>query len=148
MNAVVDSSIKLVENLIEKSTNNLVLKYGGNLPLIQGSFQRLEQVLVNLIQNACHSLNSKEKELFISTEYNSSLKMVVVTIKDEGSGMDEEIRKKIFDPFFTTKKSEGGTGLGLSVSSKIINDHGGYIKFSSKYGTGTTAKIFLPINII
>jgi len=60
--------------------------------------------------------------------------------------MDPDTRKKITDPFFTTKRRQGGTGLGLSVSSKIIENHGGSLSFKSKPGMGTEAIIMLPVN--
>ena len=70
---------------------------------------------------------------------------VVLTIEDNGKGLDEEARLRIFEPFFTTKDSDKGTGLGLSVSFMIIENFGGKIEAISKPGEGTTMTVFLPL---
>lgn len=73
--------------------------------------------------------------------------MVKIIISDDGSGISDEHKSKIFDPFFTTKAVDEGTGLGLSVSYGIIENHGGEIKVRSKVGEGTSFEICLPIKV-
>jgi signal transduction histidine kinase len=70
---------------------------------------------------------------------------VVIKIRDQGTGIPEEIRGRILDPFFTTKHKAGGTGLGLSICYAIINDHKGTIDFASEIGAGTTVTVTLPV---
>ncbi|MBW2641883.1 MAG: HAMP domain-containing histidine kinase [Deltaproteobacteria bacterium] len=71
---------------------------------------------------------------------------IVVKVKDEGVGIPSESLAQITDPFFTTKHDSGGVGLGLSISSRIVEEHGGRMTFVSEIGKGTTAEIILPVN--
>ena len=130
--------------LTKKTTGNLIVSLGKNLPNIYGNFQNLEQVVINLIQNSCHALTSKDKSITISTTLDKLGNFIVMKVADEGSGIDEKNMKYIKEPFFTTKRSSGGVGLGLSVSQKIIEEHDGVLNFSSIPGSGTTAKVMLP----
>lgn len=145
VNLVVKSAITLTSNLIKKSTRNFSVTYGEHLPLLTGNFQRIEQVIINLIQNSCQALPDEKKGVFITTGLDKQSAEVIIKIKDEGIGMAPDTRKKITDPFFTTKRDQGGTGLGLSVSSKIISNHGGSLYFISAQGSGTEAIVKLPV---
>lgn len=145
INLVVRSAITLTSNLIKKSTRNFTVKYGEDLPHITGNFQRLEQVVINLVQNSCQALADESKSVSVTTELNRNSTDIMIKVKDEGVGMPPEIQDKITDPFFTTKRDIGGTGLGLSVSSKIIESHGGYLYFKSHPNEGTEAIILLPV---
>jgi polar amino acid transport system substrate-binding protein len=144
VNAVVASSVSLISNVIKGATDHFTVRYGDDLPLIRGSFQRLEQVIINLIQNACQALPDKKKGLFITTGRDSAGAGVVIVIRDEGSGIHPEDLPRIREPLFTTKQDSGGLGLGLSISSKIIEEHRGDLRFTSEPGVGTTITIVLP----
>ena len=72
--------------------------------------------------------------------------MIIVRVKDEGAGIPPEKLSQITDPFFTTKHDSGGVGLGLSISLKIVEEHGGTMHFTSEVGSGTTAEIILPVH--
>ncbi|HUU28928.1 MAG TPA: PAS domain S-box protein [archaeon] len=146
INAVLKSALTILSNLLKKSTKNLKVIYADNLPTVRGNFQQIEQVLINLIQNACQALTDPMQEILISTSFNKKNKNVVIKIKDEGVGIPEDKLKYILDPFFTTKRDSGGTGLGLSISAGIIQDHGGRLEFSSKPGKGTTVLVSLPVS--
>jgi signal transduction histidine kinase len=101
----------------------------------------LEQVVINIVKNACQALPSVDKAVTIST---SSLEnTVVITVADEGKGMDEELVKNIFTPFYTTKGKEG-TGLGLPICNNIVKNHGGRIEVKSKVGEGTVVSVVIP----
>ena len=71
--------------------------------------------------------------------------MALIEVQDEGRGIRDEHLAHITDPFFTTRRESGGTGLGLSVSSRIVKEHGGRLDFSSVLGRGTTIGLFLPV---
>ncbi len=147
INSLVQYSINVIENQIKQSTNKFYKDFDKNIPMIKGQYQHLEQVIINLIQNACQALIDEKNGLYISTSFNKKTGNVIITVKDEGEGMDPETKKRIFDPFFTTKRDKGGTGLGLSISSSIIKDHQGTLEFETVLNKGTTAKIIIPINM-
>jgi len=145
INNVINSSITLLENSIKKATDKFEINLAEDIPNTIANFQYLEQIVINLIQNSCQALPDKSKGIFVSTMFDEEEETIVITIRDEGSGIKEEDLQHITDPFFTTKRDTGGTGLGLSISSKIIKDLGGRIEFTSAVNKGTTAKIILPI---
>lgn len=144
MESVVKSAISLTGNMIQKSTRHFKAVYEKDLPNVMGNFQNLEQVIINLVQNACQALDNHWNGIFITVTYDRSKREIVLTVKDEGIGIPDKDLKYIAEPFFTTKRSSGGTGLGLYMSSKIISDHGGTIHFSSTPGEGTTVEVRLP----
>jgi len=145
INKVIRSSIYLTQNLIKKSTQNFSAEMAENLPCIYGNFQRLERVIINLIQNACQALTADTQMISISTIFDKSSSRIVIKVKDEGVGIEQEDLKYVTDPFFTTKRDTGGVGLGLSISLQIIQEHGGTINFDSIPGQCTTASIYLPV---
>ena len=145
LNFVVKSAVALASNYIRKATKNFGVELAENIPKVLGNFQRLEQVILNLLQNACQALRNRDEAVLIKVSHNRNKKRVEVSIRDEGEGIPPENLSRIKDPFFTTKRIKDGTGLGLSISSTIIKDHHGTLKFTSKPGNGTTAKIALPV---
>lgn len=144
VNKIVDMAITITSNLIKKSTDTFIIKYAKEFPKIKGSSLQLEQVVVNLITNACQSLNKKSQAIKVSTSVNKNSTMEI-RVEDEGAGIREKDLKHIMDPFFTTKRDSGGTGLGLSISYNIIKNHGGELSLQSEIGKGTTATVLLPI---
>ena len=146
INSVTEAAILIVGNLIKKSTDHFSCEYGSNLPEIRGNVQQLEQVVINLITNACHALQDREKGLFISTSYDNDSDSITIRVHDEGIGISPENLRHIMDPFFTTNRASGGTGLGLPISYNIIKAHGGDLNFSSELGKGTTVILTLPIH--
>ncbi|OGV50598.1 MAG: hypothetical protein A2X49_12430 [Lentisphaerae bacterium GWF2_52_8] len=144
INKAVKSSLAILANFIKLSTDNFSVSYGKSLPHIRGDIRRIEQVIINLVQNACEALPSKKAALSVRTCFEKDSGMVAVLVEDEGKGMEEEELKHVFDPFFTTKRDKGGTGLGLSVSQTIVEEHHGILQFSSDPGYGTLARVSLP----
>jgi C4-dicarboxylate-specific signal transduction histidine kinase len=145
VNAVLKSAVTLLSNMIMKSTNHFSIEYGKNLPILRGNFQRFEQVMINLIQNACQALSDTRRGIFTSTSYDEKRRSIVVKVEDQGTGMGPEILSHITDPFYTTKSDSGCVGLGLSISSRIVKEHGGTLTFASEPGKGTKAEIVLPL---
>ena len=131
--------------MIKNSTDNFNIHEEPDLPLIKGVPQRLEQVVINLISNACHSLTDKRQYITLRSGLNKEKNHVYILVEDQGIGIDEKDLQYIFDPFFTTKRDSGGTGLGLSISYNIVKNHGGDLIFESKPGEGTKATIILPV---
>lgn len=144
INDVVKTVLSLVNNLLSKSTKHFSVTFGKNLPLIRANFQQLEQVIINLVQNACEALPDPEKKIKLSTFFDEKTSSIVIRLEDEGLGIPDDKLDHITDPFFTTKRSIGGTGLGLSIISTIIRDHGGTMSFTSEPGRGTTVIVRFP----
>jgi signal transduction histidine kinase len=146
-NLVIESSLRLVHNQV-KRTANINLDLAEKIPTIKGNVQKLEQVMVNIMINASHAIEQKNKgemgNIYIKTFLYSNNKLYV-QIKDDGTGMTNDVKKRIFDPFFTTKKARQGTGLGLSIAYGIIEEHGGTIIVDSWPGEGSEFKIVLPL---
>jgi signal transduction histidine kinase/ligand-binding sensor domain-containing protein len=145
INKVIEAAINLTRNLLKNATNRFSFKLKDDLPDVYGNFQRLEQVLINLIQNACQALSEKSQGIFISTNYDEQTQRVVIKVKDEGVGIDTQTVKYITDPFFTTKRDSGCIGLGLAISYQVVQEHGGNIDFESVPGQGTTVSVYLPV---
>lgn len=131
--------------------------YDPSLPPVSGNFDQLIQVFLNLVKNAAEAVPEDGGEIRISTGFRRGLRLalpgnagqgghihlpLMVVIADNGSGIPEDIARHLFDPFVTTKS--GGSGLGLALVAKIINDHGGLVEFDSD-DTGTVFRVFLPV---
>jgi PAS domain S-box-containing protein len=145
MNEVVAAAAGLVQNLIKKSTHHFETNLFDNPPKFKGNKQRIEQVVINLIVNSCQALPDKLKKIMISTGFDNHTGKVYLEVCDEGTGIDPEFIQRIKDPFFTTKRNSGGCGLGLAISDKIIQSHNGILSFNSESGTGTIARLEIPV---
>jgi PAS domain S-box-containing protein len=143
-NDVIRSAQILLENMTKESTRCFVLDLDESLPRLRGSFQRLEQVVINLIQNACQALDCNSKGVFVSTSYDATSDKVVIICRDQGVGIPKQHLDHVTDPFFTTKRDSGGTGLGLSISSAIVQELEGTMEISSEPGLGTTVTLRFP----
>ena len=145
MNDVVTSSLRLLGSHIRKATTHFSTVLAPNLPNVHANQGRLEQVLVNLVINACQALDGAECAIVIETGRTPT--HVFVRVTDEGRGIPRDALHKIKDPFFTTKRATGGSGLGLAVSDRIAQEHGGELTFESEPGVGTTATLSIPIPV-
>ncbi|MCK9377331.1 MAG: ATP-binding protein [Syntrophobacterales bacterium] len=139
---IVQRSLGLVANQLKISKVKHYVTIADPVPLVSVDAPQIQQVLVNLFVNAIQAMDHGG-ELFIDASYDQDRDMVVLTVRDTGTGIKKEILPNIFDPFFTTKSTKG-TGLGLSVSYGIIQQHHGEITVESEEGQGTTFTIKLP----
>lgn len=137
----IDTTLNILYNKI-KHKAEIVKDYEQNLPYIEGYGGQLNQVFMNILDNACYAIEEKGT---ITIRIHKQDENVIVQFEDTGCGMTEEQTHKIFDPFFTTKPVGEGTGLGLSISYKVIQRHQGTISVSSEVGKGTCFTICLPI---
>jgi len=142
LNQVAEAACRLVENALKKATAHFSLQLAANLPLVTGNPQRIEQVVVNLLLNACQALQNSEQAIFLRTQAAGD--EVVLEVEDQGCGIAEEALPQLTDPFYTTRREAGGTGLGLSVSAGIVREHNGRLEFSSSPGAGTRVRLSLP----
>lgn len=136
-----DSTLNVVWNELKYKAK--VIKEYGDLPLIECFPYQLNQVFMNLLINAAHSIENTG-EITIRTGYDTA--HVWVEVEDTGKGIAPEHLDRIFEPFFTTKPVGKGTGLGLSLSYGIVNKHGGHIEVKSTVGKGSLFRVLLPNN--
>lgn len=149
INEVIDESLQLLRiSFKDKSID--VRKSFADLPPILMDRDQVRGVLDNLLLNAVYA-TSADGKITIATdkEYLDETAYVTVKITDTGAGIAEDIRSTIFEPFFTTKPvgPDHGIGLGLSISRKIMEEHGGRIRVESKIGEGATFSLFFPYPI-
>ena len=123
----------------------IVKNYSEDLPKIEAYGRQLNQVFMNILDNAIYAIKEKGT-ITISSYVNPDKETVSIEIEDTGVGIKEEDIKKVFDPFWTTKPVGQGTGLGMSIAYKVIASHHGYADVSSKLNVGTKFRIVLPIN--
>jgi signal transduction histidine kinase len=113
----------------------------GELPRMPCAPSQINQVLLNLLNNAAQAMDGCGR---ILVKTWADAEALFISVQDSGKGMPPEVQARIFDPFFTTKPVGQGTGLGLSICFKIIQDHGGSIRVASEPGRGTRFLIRLP----
>jgi PAS domain S-box-containing protein len=138
--SLVDDVMSLVQSDIEERGIVIVRESDGPIELYVDP-GRIKEAFLNILTNAIHAVESNGT---ISIRTYREDTAAVIEIMDTGKGIDDETMPFIFDPFFTTKKI--GTGLGLSITHRIIEEHKGRIEVKSAPGTGTTFKLFIPVN--
>ncbi len=146
LDKVLHSAYSILQHQIQKRTDRCDLYLPEALPTIRGNAQQLEQVFINLLLNALQSLPDRASRVWMSAEPTPDTNQVRVSVVDQGNGIKDEDLEHIFDPFFTTRPDQGGSGLGLSISRKIIQNHGGSIDISSHSGVGTEVTVCLPVS--
>ena len=145
LNTIIEASTRLVYNEVHKQAE-IILKLNEDIPVITGNSQKIEQVLVNLIVNAGHAIPEGKKGI-ITIKTLITDKNIIIEVRDNGKGMNENTLNQIFNPFFTTKRAQGGTGLGLPIAFRIIEEHQGTLTVKSKSGEGTLFTIRLPLSL-
>ena len=151
---VLEEILILEKGTLEMKEGAFVQVYDPSIPTIKANKDELKQVFLNLVKNAVEA-SPKGGRVRISTQYNTDYTFrkkqdtlsphnIVVKITDYGLGMTNATMKKLFTPFFTTKKR--GSGLGMAVSLKIVENHHGKIKVTSEENIGTVIQVFLPVN--
>jgi PAS domain S-box-containing protein len=143
INDVVEEAIALIGRDIERQSSSLTRCLDRELPLILGDRVQLQQVLINLVTNGLQSMSSVNgnRELIIQSRLDPEGN-VVVAVKDSGAGIQEANLPRLFEPFFTTRSS--GMGMGLAISSSIVEAHGGQIWASNNPEGGATFSFSLP----
>lgn len=156
----IDSTLLLMGNKLYTHSQKLpiqVVKEYGNLPLAECYASQLNQVFMNILNNATEAIEEiVEKRLLEESSFSPQIRIrtelsesgdIVIRIADNGIGMTEKVKQQIFDPFFTTKSVGKGSGLGLSVSYQIVVEkHGGILQCTSQLGKGTEFLIQLPMH--
>jgi len=144
VNLLLDQTRSFLENEASFRGIAFITDYQKNLPRIESDASQLQQVFLNIFDNAIDAID-KNGSITICTRAGTDNNEVEIAISDTGKGIPRETLEKIFDPFFTTKKVGEGTGLGLTISYSIIEKLGGHINVTSEEGKGTTFHIALPV---
>lgn len=139
----IETTLNILYNKI-KGKIEIVKEYDENLPTVEGFGGQLNQVFMNILDNSCYAIKDTGT-IYIRLQKNEN--DVIIEFEDTGSGMNKEQQEKIFEPFFTTKPVGEGTGLGMSISYKVIQQHKGSISVESTEGKGTKFRIKLPIKM-
>jgi len=165
LKGILEETLELVEYELKKAKVQVRREYDGGIPFVLGDREKLKQVFLNIITNACHAIEGggellvrtalPGKGVFPEAGTESGWRtceageartetLVVAQVEDRGPGIPAEVLEKIFEPFFSTKDEGKGTGLGLYISRNIILEHQGKIEARSRVGRGTLFSIFLP----
>ena len=158
INALLDQNVRLAFHSVRASDSDFMLDIKQELDENVGEIEVVPQdvgrVFLNMVTNACHAVDDRRKAEeaagndFVPTLTVATKRLddrVEVRIRDNGSGIPEDVIGKIFNPFFTTKPTDQGTGLGLALSSDIVREHGGEIRVESELGSHTEMIVDLPL---
>jgi PAS domain S-box-containing protein len=144
INKPIEEAIELASVALRKSGVAITKALAVDLPLCNADPHMIEQVILNLITNASEAMKNFEAEKRITISSSAENGLIRVTVADSGPGVPEAEQGKIFDPFFTTKN--GSTGIGLSLSHRIITDHGGTLRVSTSKWGGAEFMIEIPLD--
>ncbi|MCP4575365.1 MAG: PAS domain-containing protein [Deltaproteobacteria bacterium] len=146
---VIEDALILVQRQAEIEDISFYKKYAQDLPPVWGNANSLQQVIINLVKNACDAMIQGGR-IAISTrvlDTNNEEPVIRISISDTGPGIPHALLEKLFDPFFTTKAGGKGTGLGLAVSKRIVEEQGGRLTCENrKEQSGAVFRILLPIS--
>ncbi len=143
INEIVTSIAELMQSKASDQKSLLSTNIDNTLKKIEVDPVGIYRCVLNLVSNALDACSKEGGDIDIATSFTNK-KNILIEVKDQGIGMDEETRQLIFKPFFS-KKGAKGTGLGLAVTNKIIQEHKGTIEIDSQLGKGSTFRIILPI---
>jgi PAS domain S-box-containing protein len=159
LSMVIDGAFSILGEQLRLHQIEVVREIPDDIPDIRGEPNQIEQVLVNLIQNARDAMDELgekhqldggvpdgwKKVLTIRVGTTPDGKTAFIEVSDTGGGMSPEVQSRLFEPFFTTKETGHGTGLGLSISASIMQSHQGEIQAKTKEGVGSTFRMILPV---
>ncbi len=144
LNEAVRASVRLLHAQLKRFRIEQDLE--PDLPVLRGNLTQLEQVVVNVLENAAQALDQGPRgTIRIRTRSEDGGGKVRLSIEDNGSGISPDVKDRIFDPFFTTKQRSGGSGLGLAITYGIVEQHQGQIEVDTQLGVGTAFHVLLPV---
>jgi two-component system NtrC family sensor kinase len=144
VNGVIERALRLVQHQLELGNIHLQLELATNLAPALCDAPQMEQVMLALIQNAIDAM-PKGGNLWLATRTSTLNPEIEIEVRDDGTGIPQDILPQIFEPFLTTKESGHGVGLGLAISRSIIEQHNGRIEVQSEAGKGTRFSLTLPV---
>lgn len=144
LNSVIESAYRLSEGHWEQYTSNVNLRLAPQLPAILGDFDKLRQVVLNLVENSCQAITTPTAAVRVFSRLDSTDGAVVLEVEDEGPGISAQLLPRVTDPFVTTRQSSGGTGLGLHIVATIVREHRAQMTIHSTVGQGTRISLRFP----
>ena len=141
---VIHNAVQVMEPVIKRYTRRFQNEIAPRNVLISGQGSKIEQVVMNLVLNACEALRDMDHGIALRWAGEAETAWVGFQVSDEGGGISEELLPRVMEPFFSTKRDRGGTGLGLSVCRSIVEDYKGVIQIDSKPGVGTSVTVLFP----
>ena len=145
VNELMENTLLLREHNFTVNNIKIVRNYAKDIPSTHGDENQLQQVFLNLINNAFDAMHGANRGGILEVRTYASGGNIIVEVIDDGPGVPEALREKIFDPFFTTKEVGQGTGLGMSLSYGIIKEHGGKVSLDSAYCHGAKFVVEIPL---
>lgn len=145
LHAAIGNVTTLLRPQMIKATDSFEIERKCKELYVKGIQQKIEQAILNIIQNACEALTSRKQSIKLETSTDAKSKLAIIKVIDNGVGIKPQHLNCVTNLFFTTKQKAGGIGLGLSTALSILKDHKGNLNFTSKPGKGTTVKITLPL---
>ncbi len=146
LNSAVEGALPLISARTKTQNVELAQELGAELPKIKADKTQLQQIVVNLANNAVDAMQNGGTLTIATSLFAKRPGYVAIQVRDTGAGIPKEIQNRIFEPFFTTKEVGKGTGLGLSLVYEIVNKHAGTIELESEEGKGATFTVFLPVH--
>jgi two-component system NtrC family sensor kinase len=146
INSLLEDIFILIHKQTIQNNIDIIKKLAANVPLARFDPYQIEQVFLNIIINAIEAM-PEGGALTVQTQVKSNKKQIEISFTDTGSGIPSESLDKIFEPFYTTKSEKGGTGLGLTICKKIIEEHNGTIEVKSFIDVGAMFTITLPVTL-
>lgn len=146
----INIAVGLTRYFIKEYTDNFSLEFAGDDIFIFGNMLHIEQVVINLVYNACYALTGKDQAIRCILDKDvviDNVNYARVSVIDNGRGMSEKVQGKLFTPFFTTRKDLGGTGIGMAIINRVVKEHNGFVKVYSEEGKGTEVAVFLPLHM-
>jgi PAS domain S-box-containing protein len=147
VNDVVRSAVSLLESQVRKGVGRLETDLAKNLPRVKGNPQKLIQIMVNLISNALEALTDDMQGIRVSSTFDRAKSVLKLTVADEGEGMTQEQIKNATEPFYSTKLESGGTGLGLTITKMLLDEHDADLYIDSIPGQGTTVTVAIKVDM-
>jgi polar amino acid transport system substrate-binding protein len=151
LNDVVESAISLMRRTIGKLTDAFALHLDPGNPMLVGRRRRLEQIVVNLVHNACLALEHRGQLVSASVRRDDLDGSVILEVRDEGVGIPEAVLPRVTDPFYSTRPEQDGAGLGLPICLSIVREHGGSLEIESPpqnpaQAKGTVVRAIFPLD--
>ena len=138
--------VRSATSLYQGGAAPVEVKLADSLPELDADKNQLNQVVLNLVENARDAISKRDNgKIIVSTRMGEANDRAMLVVEDNGPGVPPDLKDKVFAPYFTTKHAKGGTGLGLAIVHRIVSDHGGRITITDMKGGGAKFAIELPL---